>query len=576
MALAVGLTGAVSCKEAFDLDPQNAIDYTNNYQNIYDADAAVTGVYGQFLTVARQYEVLNELRADLMSITSNADVYLREINSHNVSEGNPYANPKDFYSVILNCNDVLKNLKIMQENSKITKTEYDHRYSDLVAVRSWLYFQLGLHFGEVPYITEPVENIDEVKNIAKHPRLKLESLVSKLIEEMEALPYKDPYPASSSMVAQIDGYPTKMLFVNKNALLGDLHLFRNDYHQAAIAYKNVLETTTPLGAGAGYVYYNTYIGTSGTDNDAVTASAWQTFMSRSQNDREYQAEWVWTMFFDKNFKPQNPFVELFSNTGGKYLLKPSELAIEKWQAQTQTNDAPYDYRGENNSYKVINGQPVVMKFLYNYLNANTGVPTNLLEKNGKWLLYRASLLHLRYSEAANREGHDKIAYAFINNGIKATYNKNPNATAADEKQATFLDFPYDLDARKLDAPFHRGKYHRNLGLRNRVNVKLSLIDSAAYFDMSEPARFDKPLKEGVEPEFRNYMEDKIIEEAALELAFEGNRWQDLVRIALRRNDPSYLADRVYQKLVKEGDPAAEEARQKLMNKQNWFLPFKWE
>ena len=37
----------------------------------------------------------------------------------------------------------------------------------------------------------------------------------------------------------------------------------------------------------------------------------------------------------------------------------------------------------------------------------------------------------------------------------------------------------------------------------------------------------------------------LMDEGALELAFEGQRFSDLMRVALRRNDPSYLAEKVY-------------------------------
>ncbi|HQK41362.1 MAG TPA: RagB/SusD family nutrient uptake outer membrane protein, partial [Flavobacterium alvei] len=70
-------------------------------------------------------------------------------------------------------------------------------------------------------------------------------------------------------------------------------------------------------------------------------------------------------------------------------------------------------------------------------------------------------------------------------------------------------------------------------------------------------------------------ENNIIQEDALELAYEGSRWEDLVRIALRRNDPAFLADKVYDKLSKEGNSNASTVRTKLMNVQNWYLPFNW-
>jgi hypothetical protein len=48
------------------------------------------------------------------------------------------------------------------------------------------------------------------------------------------------------------------------------------------------------------------------------------------------------------------------------------------------------------------------------------------------------------------------------------------------------------------------------------------------------------------------IEDLIIDERTLELAFEGKRWFDLVRIAERRNDPAYLTNKVAAKF---SDPA---------------------
>lgn len=563
-----------SCKDYLDVVPEDAIDYKNMYQNIYDADAAVIGVYGKLLNVAKQYEVLNELRADLMDVTGNADIYLKQINTHSVTVDNPYTNPRPFYEVILNCNDVLKNLKIMYNSKKINESDYNQRYSDIGALRSWLYFQLGIHFGEIPYVTSTIENINDLKDAAKFPKIALENLVDTLINYTEALPYKDPYPEGSSLVMQMDNYPSKLFFVNKNCLLGDLYLWDNNYHQAATHYKKVLETTTPLGEAAGDPYYMKYVGSDG-DVDETKPGVWQTFFSRSPQDNEYQWEWIWTLVFDKNFKPQNPFIELFSNSGGKYLVKPSQMAINNWNNQEQTDGTPFDLRGPDNSYKIINGQPVIMKFLYNYLNATTGIPGNLLEKNGKWFLYRASLLHLRYAEAANRENHDKVAYAFINQGIKTTYNYNSNTTDVTQKQATFLEFPYDLDGRKIDAPRIRGKFHRNMGIRSRLNIRPSVIDSARFFDMSNPDYYNRSVTD--RPGLTLYMEDKIIDEAALELAYEGNRWEDLLRIALRRGatDPNYLADKIAAKFEAAGDGAsAALVRSRLANKANWYLPFK--
>jgi hypothetical protein len=69
-----------------------------------------------------------------------------------------------------------------------------------------------------------------------------------------------------------------------------------------------------------------------------------------------------------------------------------------------------------------------------------------------------------------------------------------------------------------------------------------------------------------------YLEDLIVQERSLELAFEGKRWFDLQRIARRRGDPAYLADRV---AAKYSDPVTRErVRTYLMNEQNWYFPVK--
>jgi starch-binding outer membrane protein, SusD/RagB family len=73
------------------------------------------------------------------------------------------------------------------------------------------------------------------------------------------------------------------------------------------------------------------------------------------------------------------------------------------------------------------------------------------------------------------------------------------------------------------------------------------------------------------------VENMIVDESGLELAYEGQRWSDLLRIAIRRNDANFLASKVYQKLSKSAlsAGAATTARDKLQ-RGDWFLPFKWQ
>ena len=74
------LTGSlISCKKILEVSPADVVAQKNMYQNVSDADVAIMGVYGKFMNLAAPYVVLNELRADLMSVTANSDENLRQL-----------------------------------------------------------------------------------------------------------------------------------------------------------------------------------------------------------------------------------------------------------------------------------------------------------------------------------------------------------------------------------------------------------------------------------------------------------------------------------------------------------------
>lgn len=548
------LAALASCKKMLDVEPKDVLGENNMYRNVFDADAAVIGVYGKFMGLAEQYVLLNELRGDLATVTTNADVYLQQLEAHRVQDGNPYASPKPFYEVILNCNDVLHNLVIMLRDKKLKVEEYNMRYSDIATLRCWLYLQLGIHFGKIPYVTNEIADVSAIEEVRNMPRIEFTQLIDSLTKQMEALPYTQPYASSASLVTAVDGYATNKFFINKQMMTGQLYLWKGDYRKAAVAFKSVMEA-----GGTGDLYTNRVAYGSKADNNDLAvgyaryrewdenmlvdnnSQGWRSIFARSE-DKLFGYEWIWYLPFNENFKPVDPFINLFSNKGGSYLLKPSQYAIDKWNNQVQKNDFTYDARGKIFSWRMLNDQPVIMKYLYNYLDEKSFVPTNLFKKNGKWFLYRAASLHLDFAEAANRDAHQSLAYALLNQGLTTIPNKITNEGT-----------PYNFDARKSDNPKITGDWCTNAGLRGRANLYSPVVTG------------DSTL----------FIEDQVISEAGLELAYEGRRWSDLVRIALRRNDAAFLADKIYNKLIAENNPAAAEVRTRLMNKENWYLPFKF-
>jgi hypothetical protein len=580
--LAAGILTSLSCKKLLSVTPQQTLAASEAYQTVSDADAAVMGLYGKFLSLAEPYVLMNEMRADLMSPTPNSDKYIQQLNTHSETSDNPYINPRPFYEVILNCNDILYNFNIMVKAKKMTLDQYNQRYSDVMALRCWIYLQLGIQFGTIPYVTNPLMQISDLGNPANFTSMSLAQLLPLLLQTVQGLPYLTDYALApnSTLPAGISGYNTAKMFINKLCFLGDLYLWNDQYTQAATIYRIIMEYGTVNFNNNSAAYYNTYkvpnVGNGTTNltvhygpnggavanNNNINALAdnntdgWRSMFARSMEDADFNQEWLWALPFDGTVLPRSPLLDLFSDVnGGTWQLQPSQLAIANWNNQVQSNNFPFDARGLF-SWRMVGGKPVIMKYLYNYIDPATGLPISAISNSGqdqsKWFLYRAADLHLHFAEAANRDGRHKLAYALVNLGITTTFTDSTTAANNTNTQQTHDQPPYDFDGRN-GTPIIHANWYRNAGIRGRAFLKAGTL-----------APGDSTLT----------VEDQIISESALETAYEGNRWSDLVRIAMRRNDPSFLANRIYNKLLADGNGQASAVQTKLMDPANWFLPFK--
>jgi hypothetical protein len=207
-------------------------------------------------------------------------------------------------------------------------------------------------------------------------------------------------------------------------------------------------------------------------------------------------------------KQPNP-IEILMNYN--FMVKPSSVIIDAYNSQVQlTSDTGDIYRGLEVTFNYTEDQePIITKY------SLEGIPLS-----SDVIIYRDADIHLLLAEAINRLGQSDIALALLNHGLSQV---NPR-------------------------PKDYSRWSKNAGVRGRVSLQ-ALNDSTI---------------EGIE--------DLIIQERALELAFEGKRWFDLVRIANRRNNPAYLADKVAAKF---NDPAkSNEIKATLMNPNNWYLPLK--
>ncbi len=67
-----------------------------------------------------------------------------------------------------------------------------------------------------------------------------------------------------------------------------------------------------------------------------------------------------------------------------------------------------------------------------------------------------------------------------------------------------------------------------------------------------------------------FLEEEILDERARELAFEGERFYDLMRVAKRRQDPSFLAEKVSAKFP---SGQRQQIYNYLLDESNWYINF---
>jgi hypothetical protein len=576
---------------------ENEVDASQHYNTANDADNAVLAIYGKTMGLVERMVVLGELRADLMDFTPNATFDMVAISNHTAAPDNEYCNMAPFYEVILNCNDALANFDKMLKEKKMSEADYSYRYSDMATVRCWLYLQLAIHFGSIPYVTDPLVTVADLGDPEKFPQKSFDELLQLLTACMEALPSKEVSTTSPLYNVTIDGFSTRMLFLNKRFVLGDLYLWADRYVEAAAQYYAVIDEAERLFYTGnekvaykldGWVWAGNnepkfqvcYVRYKDLDQNSFR-NKWKEIFSRGATDTELRQEAITVWSYNPSFEPRYPLVELFANTGlGQYRLKPSGYAIHLWEeTQTQRNGFIYDGRGREASFDYVNGQPVVIKYLYDYYlreqDANKTIHLlynsweNEMAVQGKWFVQRAATLHLRYAEAANRAGFSDVAYALLNNGIPTNYDwRMENGDLRSDKSGvmytgykpandTIASKPYDppfyLDARNDDQPsYFRSPWRDNYGVRGRASLQ----------------NIEKPGWVATHDDSVRWIEEAILLEAALECGFEGHRWGDMLRIAMRKNRENGTGTDYLNALLRKAKPSV------TLTPETWFLPRK--
>ena len=558
-----------SCEDFLNTESSYFSDST--LDNPSDTLYSVVGIINKLQSLSDRTILLGELRGDLSDVTDGANSDLLEIAMFNVSDNNQYNAPHDYYAVINNCNYYLANVDIEMKNNR-NEYVFLKEYAVVKAYRAWTYLQLALNYGKVPLVTEPILTQEQADR--DYPKMGIEDICQFFIDDLQGLETVG-VPAYGT----IRDTDSRLFYFPIYVLLGDLNLWAGNYKEAAMNYYNYLNTRN--GANVGAPINMNYSMWSADD------LRWEMKQLRSQggNETYSTATELVTMFPGDSIPSESQYSRLndYFNSNQNNDNKASITASQKLRDLSAAQVYCHMTSASNIVYPpatlegLDRGDLRLTTNFSEIQRANSTVSlSNKLVTNEKYTsrnvrLYRRTMVYLRMAEALNRAGYPRFAFHILSTGVNNTVIENEVIPYYGESDAAWLrqfNFPnnqYVLRTKASAADENTYGIHSNGSGWTEYNEYYQFPDDST---LTAEARLAYQIEK---------VEDLIMDEEALEFAFEGHRFYDLMRVALRRGEPTYLADHVY---ARRGASHAAEMRsfitKDLTQEANWYISWNGE
>jgi hypothetical protein len=546
-----------SCADMMDTDSELvAFEKDNTLDHPTDSVYSVMGIIGKMQTIADRMVLLGEVRGDLLITTDAATSDLKRLAAFDMSGTNRYNAVSDYYAVINNCNYYIANVDTALQRRG--RTLFTFEYAAVKTFRAWAYLQLAKAYGEVPLVTEPVMTEQRAQEEMSKPRVGITEICNYFIDDIK------PYALTElPRYGTVNGYNSQKFFIPTRALLGDLCLWAGRYQEAATWYHDYLtdkNNPLPMNSRARSTWPTnvTEFNLANPSNGYNVTSMDETLSFIPMETRVFDGV-VSDLGNVFNSTRENNYYYQVTPSPAMQQLSASQTYCMEFQSGTET-DTIYvpkiglmkdvmagDLRlNANYSQSSRGGQDEYSEFSSIRQDISKIVPTRVAT-------YRLNMVYLRYAEALNRAGFPQSAFAVLKYGL-CQENIVAYVDSVEQVRAgSLIDFDPNIFTRETIIGIH------SLGSGDS--------QANAYYTLPMPAQQLPSMQDTIAYQIP-LVENMIIDEMALEGAFEGYRFYDLMRVALRRNTPEFLADPISRRwgMVDEG------LRALLMDRKNWYLP----
>lgn len=581
------ICGMTSCSDFFDQQSEHVIFTEKDHlHNATDTIYSVTGILNKLQAIADRTIVLGEVRGDLVDITNTATSDLRDVALFKVGDNNRYNQPRDYYAVINNCNYFIANADTAMKNNR-NEYIFMREYVAVKAIRAWTYLQLALNYGEVPFVTEPILNkIDTEKD---YPKYNLQSICEYFINDL--VPLSERWGNAYPDYGTIRGLSSRLLFFPVNIVLGDLNLWlasitgnKATYRESALRYykyineRNGLNSAYPIGVNIytwqpGSTTWNSPFGsTSGSlvpedysDNTEVI-----TVIAGDSIPAEGNYSELRDLFYAR--EETNYHVSIVPSTGMFNLSESQKhccLGANGTTVSYAPEDLPnhmtgdlrlYNYYDEGYTYDRLTDERIDVSYISKYNSQHVRI-------------YRRAMLYLRLAEALNGGGFPRAAFQILSQGLnndviaKEVY---PYCSEADSLWMTQLNFPVDRYGIYTGDELVNGRSnaaHNTMGIHSHGSGWTPMNE---FYRLPEDSTM---TEEQLYPIQKAYVDSLLLNECGLELAFEGTRYYDIMRFALRQSNPGqFLLRQVCSRHGKDNiDAVRGEIGKDLSDPRNWYL-----